>query len=65
MIKNIKCRIKAESCFVYALKTRRGVKPSNENRYTQTIHYTTHLSRQYPEYFLRRDNNIHARKYWI
>jgi len=40
MIKNIKCRVKADSCFVYALKTRRGVKPSNENRYTQATQPT-------------------------
>jgi len=40
MIKNIKYRIKSESCFVYMLKTRRGAKPSNENRYTQATQPT-------------------------
>jgi len=40
MIKNIKYRIKAESCFVYVLKTRRGVKSSNENRYKQATQPT-------------------------
>lgn len=63
MIKNIKfgaLRANKELFCLRAFKTRRGVKPSNENRYAHKLHSPLKLSILYSECFFYDKTTIYC-----